>query len=73
MTCDWKILTILHFKVHVQIFTCLNCSSKVHEPPSSLDPVDCGVGGWDGLEDWFGVKEARLVIGEDPRPARNCP
>ena len=46
--------------------TCLNCSSKVQDPPSSVLPVDWGVGGWEGrAEDW--------VARGDCRPARNWP
>ena len=49
------------------MFTCLNCSSKVQEPPSSLLPVDWGVGGCEGLLDWcWGV----IAI---PGIPRNCP
>ena len=46
----------------VWIVTCLNCSSKVQDPPRSLLPVDWGVGGWEGRAPWLGKLE---------RPARN--
>ena len=52
--------------------TCLNCSSKVHDPPSSLLPVDCGVGGCDGR--WLvfdGWKLGKLIGDPWPIPARN--
>ena len=53
------------------MFTCLNCSSNVQDPPSSLLPVDCGVGGCEGrLACWCWDKEDK---GLWPRPARKFP
>ena len=51
-----------------QVFpTCLNCSSKVHEPlPMSWLPVDCGVGGWEGRP-----CEKLGMIGEPGKLVRN--
>ena len=62
MTCDRRAAVA----VTSALSTCLNCSSKVQDPPSSVLPVDWGVGGWEGrAEDW-GARG-------DCRPARNWP